>query len=89
MISLVTGPFLGFTKLMSNIAWYMSSDPRPGLGLEAPASDRYLFESAEYDALDGVLQGGLRACRDFADQDFQPAVLSSPFWVIFQELLIH
>ena len=46
--------------------------------MEALTSDRYLFELADYDALDQVLEGGLRACQIFADEAFQPAVFAFP-----------
>ena len=44
--------------------------------MEALTSDRYLFEVADHDALDRVLEGGLRACQIFADEPFQPAVFA-------------
>lgn len=61
---------------MSYTAWYAYPDCSDVLVLEALTSSRYLFELADYDALDMVLRGGLRACLDFADEDFQPAVFA-------------
>lgn len=47
-----------------------------GLVSEALTSTRYLFELFDFDALDMVLRGGLRACQVFADKDFQPSVFA-------------
>ena len=67
-------PNAEFIKLMCHTAWYVDSDHCAGLVVKALISDRYLFEIADYEILDRILQGGLRACEGLADENFQPSV---------------